>query len=392
VQQQKWQTEQRNENCGKHLKDRGFGAVVTVTVSVSAEVSITHDPAHNDNDNDNDNGNDNNNDNDDFTADYNRSRWRRIAKYTRSVLFLLSACVLDLTSATNASVVSKAARTALTILAYAWVYTPYTGQLLWAIAYLMDHGWYLLAVTCSVVLLLGCGVLLVLLEWMWRWRERCWALLSFRGSGGNGNGNDSTGFGDSLQSNSNSNLYLYDRMPFRSVRVLDDDEMEDDWTLRKWIRTIAKWLVVCGVWALFCALNIRIDFWITDRYKEARQEYHPLELRLVNGFEGVPILVGAALLYACACPVLFRTRLSLSLSFVSLLRTDRGGRLDGGENDNGNDNGNGNFGYNDNDNDNGGMPLFVVEETVDFDHDNYTIAIGGDDEVGIGRGMQSLII
>lgn len=231
---------------------------------------------------------DDNDNNDDFTANHHRSRLRSFLRYTRAILTLLSAFLLDLTSANNASIVSKIVKLFLTTFTYAVVYTSATGQLLWAIAYLMDHAWYLLAVTCSIVLMLGCGIVLAFYEWMWRWQERVLLLM-----GGNSNNNNNSG-----------NIGGYDRL--RSVNILDDDEMEDDLSLRAWIKRISHALISCLIWSLYCVLNVKVDFWITDQYVVARPVYYQIELRLVNCFEAAPILMGAALLLYYAYPSFYR--------------------------------------------------------------------------------------
>merc|ERR1711933_649805 len=110
---------------------------------------------------------------------------------------------------------------------------------LWVIAYLMDHSWYLLAVTCSVVLIFLCAIFLAFYEWMWQWQGRTFSLLCA--------GSDNI-------SNSGYNI-------LRSVNILDDDDMEDDLTLRGWIKQIFRALLSCLVWLLYCVFNIKIDFW-----------------------------------------------------------------------------------------------------------------------------------
>mmetsp|Transcript_13328 Transcript_13328/g.33531 ORF Transcript_13328/g.33531 Transcript_13328/m.33531 type:complete len:329 (+) Transcript_13328:218-1204(+) len=269
-----------------------------------------------------------------FTAARNNPRLRSFLRYTRSILALASTVLLDLTRADNKSLVSKIVRIVSTGFVYATIYTTLTGMMLWAIAYLMDHGWYLLAATSSVVLLLVCCILLVVYEWMWSWQGR---VVSYVGS--------------------NSG---YHRL--RSVTVLNDDEMEDDLTLRGWIRQIVRALVSCLVWSLYCVLNVKIDFWITDLYMEARPNYFKIELRLVNCFEAAPILLGAALLLYVAYPSFYQLT-----GWMERLSTYARGA------------------------DNNATQTFA--STEELDSERYTIQVDEEDnEVTMGVGMQNLII
>jgi len=226
-------------------------------------------------------------DDNEFTTGENRSLFRSFLKYTRAILALLGAFVLDLTNANNQSIVSKIVRIVATIFTYGTIYTSATGVLLWTIAYLMDHGWYLLAVTCSMVTLLLCGVFLALCEWMWQWQGR---VVAYVCGGDNG-----------------SNIG-YNRL--RSVNILDDDDMEDDLTFRGWVKQIIHALVTSLIWSLYCALNVKIDFWITDQYLVARPSHYSIELRLVNCFEAAPVLIGASVLLYFAYPSFYRWNFS----------------------------------------------------------------------------------
>ena len=207
---------------------------------------------------------------DEFTANANRSLFWSILRYARAILTIFWLFLLDLTRSSNKSLVSKIVRISLTIFAYAIVYTITAGQLLWAIAYLMDHGWYLLAATCSVVVLFISGIFLVICEWMWLWQGRVLSYLCSHGR--------------------------YERL--RSVNILDDDEMGDDLTLRGWVKQIVHVFVSCLIWSLYCALNVKIDFWITENFPIR----YAIVLRIVNCFEAAPILLGAAILLYYAYP------------------------------------------------------------------------------------------
>lgn len=216
-----------------------------------------------------------------FTTAHNHPQLRAFCRYARSITSLAFAILLDTTTSNNKSLVSKIVRIVSTVFLYETLYIRGTGMMLWAIAYLMDHGWYLLAATCSVVLLLLCCGLLVVLEWMWAWQGRA---ISFLGDGSSSSG--------------------YNRL--RSVTVLDDDEMEDDLTLKGWIRHIFRALVSCLIWSLYCAGNVKMDFWIMDSYTEARPNHFKMELRLINSFLAAPILLGAAMLLYVAYPSFYR--------------------------------------------------------------------------------------
>ena len=274
-------------------------------------------------------------DDDEFTLARDRSRFLR---YTRAILTLSSSVLLDLTNAQNKSVVSRIIRVVATGFSYVAVYTSFTGMMLWAVAYLMDHGWYLLAVTTSVVLLLVCGVLLAFYEWMWQWQGRAMTNLC-----------------------SNNSRFGYNRL--RSVNVLDDDEMEDDLSLRGWIKQIVHALVTCSIWSLFCVLNVKVDFWITDQYIHARPAFFRFELILVNCLEAAPILLGAAVLLYYAYPSFYR--LEFSRDQLSSSGTIAGAvdTID--------------------------IPFASTE---DVDNERYTIAVDEDNEVSMGVGMQNLII
>lgn len=280
-------------------------------------------------------------DDDEFTAAHSRSLFHSFLRYTRAIFALLSVCVLDLTSANNTSFVSKIVRIFVTVSIYGTVFTSSTGLLMWAIAYLMDHGWYLLAVTCSVVLLLLCVVLLVFYEWMWQWQGRIISVLCG---------------GSDINSHRGYNI-------LRSVNILDDDDMEDGLTLRGWIKQIIEALVSCFIWVLYCMLNVKVDFWITDQYIVARPAYHTIELRLVNCFEAAPVLLGAALLLYYAYPSFYR--LSFHHERVSTSATISGNvdTID--------------------------VPFASTE---DENNTRYTIGVDEDNEVTIGAGMQNLII
>ena len=206
-------------------------------------------------------------DTNDFIIHHNsRSHFRSLFRYARALLMLLKEFVLELTSADNGSIVSKVLKLALTVSSYVIIYADVTGKLMWAIAYLMDHDYYYLAISCCVVLLLLSGIVLTSYDWMWRF----------------------------------SSLDTHRRR--RRVTILDNDEMEDDLSFRGWMKRIGHGLFSCLIWSLYCVLSVKVNLWITSQYMVARPNYYPIELRLVNCFEAIPILFGAALLIYYAYP------------------------------------------------------------------------------------------
>ena len=276
-----------------------------------------------------------------FTPARDHSPFRSFQRYARSVLALFSACVLDLTNANNKTVVSWIIRIFFTIITYGTIYTNSTGLLLWAIAYLLDHRWYLLAVTCSVVLIFLCAMLLAFYEWMWQWQGRSISLWC--------SGSDN-------RSSSGYNV-------LRSVNILDDDDMEDNLTLRGWAKEIFRALVSCLIWSVYCIVNVKIDFWITEQYIVARPTYYVIELRLINCLEAAPILFGAALLLNHAYPnLLYR---NFSREYISGSPTITGTV------------------------DTFAEPFASSEE---LDSERYLIVVDEDNEARIGVGMQNLII
>ena len=298
--------------------------------------------------------NDDNNDGDEFTASRNRSRFRSFLRYTRAVLALFFAVVLDLTSANNKSILSKIVRIVVTTFTYVTIYTNATGLLFLAMDYLMNHGWYLLTVTSAVMVLFLSGLLLVFYEWMWQWQGRVISYLCDDGS--------------------NSNSYTgYNRL--RSVTVLDDDDMEDDLTLRGWIKQIVRVLVTCLIWSLSCVGIMKVDFWITDRYVKARPQAYEIEYYLLDGFENAAILLGAALLLYYAYPSFYRLNFcrdrlpssaTLTTSFTGTTTVDT--TIDANVS-------------------------FAFASTEDVDNESYTIeVVDEDDEMTMGVGMQNLII
>jgi hypothetical protein len=216
--------------------------------------------------------------------------------------------LLNWTSADNTSLVSKLLRCVSTLFSYAMLYTTLTGHLLWGIAYLMDHGWYLLAASGSVTLLLLSSLFLTSYEWMWRWQEHfffpmistCCRTFNATDAGSM----DYVAVATTTTTTTNSDGLQQRRR--RPVIIHDEEGMDDDLSVRGWLKRFTRIFGVCCVWLLYCIVNIKVDFWITDQYTLARPEYHPYELKLLNCVEASPILFGAALLLCVAYPAFYR--------------------------------------------------------------------------------------
>jgi hypothetical protein len=246
-------------------------------------------------------GNDNNNNNNN-----NHSLVAQCVKYLYALSRILVVEVLvDLISADNPSLLSKLLRCACTLVSYSFWYTSLTGQLLWGIAYLMDHGWYLLAASGSVTLLLLSSLFLTSYEWIWRWQER-WFIPLARKCGRT----CSMTFAGSMDYTAVATTTSTDtdgpqQRLRRPVIIHDEEDMDDDLSLRGWLKRFARIFGLCLGWLLYCIVNIKVDFWITDQYMLARPEYHRYELQMVNSVEAAPIILGAAILLYVAYPPLY---------------------------------------------------------------------------------------
>jgi hypothetical protein len=231
----------------------------------------------------------NEDENNDFTTNHNHSCFRSFFRYARAIFVLLLEFVFNLTTFDSTSIVSKIVKLFITVSSYTIVYTSVTARLLWAVHYLMEHNWYILVVTCSVVLLFGSVIVLACYEWMWRWQDRT---LSWLGA-------DSIGGYDAIigidNNNDNGDTSSNRRQRLRPVTILDDDDMEDDLSLRAWTKRIGYGLICCLIWSLYCVIIVTFDFFITDQYIIGRPSYYKIELRLLNCFEAAPIMFGAAL-------------------------------------------------------------------------------------------------
>jgi hypothetical protein len=184
----------------------------------------------------------------------NSSRAEDVWNALKPPLYRAWTEITSLTSADNGSLSSTVLRLLFTISSYILMFTHVSGSMLWSMAYLLDHRWYVLAVTSSVALLAVSSVLLTSYEWMWRWQE--WLVVP--------------------------------RRPV--VTVVDDD---DDDSIQAWAKTLGRSLMILLIWALYCVVNTKLDFWIWSQYLVAHPD-HNLEIRLVNWLQAGPVLFGAA--------------------------------------------------------------------------------------------------
>lgn len=266
---------------------------------------------------DKNNNNNNNNDRDDhdddniITFDHPNNRpsfcWK-VLKYVWNWIQCILYFVLDLLSADNNSLVSWIGKITITVSSYCVMVPNIIGQLLWGMMYLIDHGWYPLAVTTSTLILLFCSTILTLYEWMWRWQEKrslygvvvgcCWPFRSAMGSTFGG---------------SNNNTVRYHR-PF-VINIMDDNEidLEEDLSLYGWMKKFGRLAGYgLGLWFPYCLINIYFDFWIWDRYinvsssSSTTRHHHPIIERALACLAVTPVLVGAAVLLYYAHPPFYR--------------------------------------------------------------------------------------
>lgn len=170
------------------------------------------------------------------------------------------SAVKHVTSAENESVASRILRIVLSGLLYCSLYTKISGTLLNAMVYLVDHSWYILAVTCAVVVLGISYSLLVLYQWMWHWQSWLWL------------------------SPSAGSTYR---------RIVTHDVDDEDATWQTWARKVGRSALILVAWAFYCWGNVRLDyivFW--SQYSVAHPGYN-LELLFVNSLQAAPILIGA---------------------------------------------------------------------------------------------------
>ena len=161
--------------------------------------------------------------------------------------------------ADNPSFISLVAKFGLTIASYVFVFVKVSGGLMAAIAYLLDHHWFLLAVMCILVLLAVSALLLTFYEFMWKWQQQDWV-----------------------------RAFTPQPTGLRNI-VIEDDDLE--W--KTYARQACRILLILSGWALFCILNTKLEFWIWRHYLVAHPN-HNGEVQFVNCLESMPILFGAA--------------------------------------------------------------------------------------------------
>jgi hypothetical protein len=235
--------------------------------------------------------------------DTSQSRIWKFLKYTWKWVKCILHFFFDLLSADNKSLVSRVSRVVLTASSFGVMLPNLAGQILWGMAYLIEHGWYPLAVTSSILLLMLSAAILTSYEWMWRWQENTYCC-GFSPRGG-ANGAIGGGVSSSTSNRDEENVHVQYR-PI--VVVMDDNEidLEEDLSVRGWMKKIGRIAGFGVLWFLYCLLNVRLNFWIWNQYIVANPHHHPLKLRLVACLAVTPILVGAAALLYFAHPPFYR--------------------------------------------------------------------------------------
>lgn len=222
-------------------------------------------------------------------------------RYTQALFKISREFLLDLTSSNNKSIVSKVVKICITVISYAVVYTNVTGKLLLALSFLAENRWYILVGTVSSILLLGSAIVLASYEWMWRWQDQVIELLEDGAS-------DEYDAIIAIHESSTDNNRTTRRRRRRIITILDDDDMEEDLSLKTWIKKITFGLCCCLLWSLYCFMVGKIDFWITDQFIHHRPEFTAIELQLIHCIEALPVLLGTALFLYYACPTFYYYR------------------------------------------------------------------------------------
>jgi hypothetical protein len=185
------------------------------------------------------------------------------------------------TSADNESLGSRGLRAFLTAFSHAFVYTKAAGSMLNAMVYLVDYHWYVLSISCAVVVLAMSAAVLTWYEWMWRWQA--WIRISSSSS--------------SIRAASSASSSQHHRVV--TVEDEDDDDEDgddddDDDSWQAWAKKLGRILVILLGWSLFCYVNVRLDYWVFwSQYSVAHPKFN-LELIFVNCLQATPILVGSA--------------------------------------------------------------------------------------------------
>lgn len=175
------------------------------------------------------------------------------------------------------------AKCIVTICSYVLFYTSVSSYFAFAILYLFDHSWYLLAWTMTIGLLAVSALLLTTYQFMWKWQSS--VLLLFNSNRHHNSLNGS-------RSNSQADLEA----------TLTLQQQEDDFDLdlehwKDWLKYLARQLGILFVWMIYVLIVVKIDFWIWNQYNISHPTYHATfwELRLVNGLQALPFLPGSAI-------------------------------------------------------------------------------------------------
>jgi hypothetical protein len=191
-----------------------------------------------------------------------------------SVLRIASAA----TRHDNESLISLVFRILLGAFSYCFVYTRIAGALLNTMAYLVAHRWYILAMTCSIIVLLVSAALLSLLQWMFNWQGRLLASVS-------------------------------DPRRLRRLVHVEDDDHDDD-SILAWAKMIGRSLLICVLWAVYCVVNVHLDYALFWHQYSAGNPIFNLELLVVNSLQAGPILLGSVYAMYHLVPSLFASTMT----------------------------------------------------------------------------------
>jgi hypothetical protein len=141
--------------------------------------------------------------------------------------------------------------------------------------YLVDHSWYLLGITCAVVVLGISYSLLTIYQWMWHWQSQSWIGLSTT-------------------------------TPSNYHRIVTHDVDDEDATWQTWAKKIGRGALIVVGWALYCWGNVRLDYMVFwSQYSDSHPGYN-LELLFVNSLQAAPILIGAAYTLSLLVPAWYQ--------------------------------------------------------------------------------------
>jgi hypothetical protein len=164
--------------------------------------------------------------------------------------------------AENQTVPSMIGKVLLTVVTYVFVFTRVSDGIMFTIAFLFDHRWLLLTVTCSLALLAISALFLALYEFIWRWQQQdCIRMVML--------------------------TQQQQQQRARNITVEDDDNM---W--QSYLKQAGRILLILALWVVFCVANTKLQFWIWH-YLAAHPD-HNAEIQFVNCLEVAPLLFGAA--------------------------------------------------------------------------------------------------